>query len=533
MIGERESSTRQMAGVSTAGQRGVAQHDRRAPSKLRDSRQATALPVAPAAGDHAFSPLSLFVLLIAAQGLAITACNILLALVGPAGPGRERDYVEAAMAGLGVAVLFAIIRPMIRFSTADAKNAAVTTLSVPGTLAALALAELAALGGYAYLAHYFGTTIPPVSFHIWLRAWAMATAAVGLLDLGAGWISARWLREGRLARRIVVYGGGEHGARFITEVAARWPGRLIVRGYFDDRAETLLGSIAGVPWLGDSQKLVEHVRSEQIDEIVIALPWSADQRILEILRRFRHLPVPIRLAPELIAFSTADGQPGTDRLATFTIREQPVSEWNMIVKNMFDRVLASFLLLLAMPTMAVIAVLIKLDSPGPIFFRQKRLGFNNRPFNVLKFRTMSHGGGSEDGVRQAQRGDRRVTCIGRFLRRSSLDELPQLFNVLRGEMSLVGPRPHPIWARAGELWPDQGDRPLDAIFSEYASRHRMKPGITGWAQVCGYRGETETVDKMAKRVEHDIYYIDNWSLWLDVRILAKTLLSAVADKNAY
>src|SRR5262249_48037769 len=148
-----------------------------------------------------------------------------------------------------------------------------------------------------------------------------------------------------------------------------------------------------------------------------------------------------------------------------------------------------------------IACMIKLDSPGPVLFRQKRLGFNNRPFEVLKFRTMSYTSGTQ---RQAQREDPRVTRIGRFLRRSSLDELPQLFNVLRGEMSLVGPRPHPVWGNASELWPDQGDRPIEAIFSEYASRHRMKPGITGLAQVCGYRGETETMDKMAKRVEHDL-----------------------------
>jgi lipopolysaccharide/colanic/teichoic acid biosynthesis glycosyltransferase len=166
-----------------------------------------------------------------------------------------------------------------------------------------------------------------------------------------------------------------------------------------------------------------------------------------------------------------------------------------------------------------------------VFFRQ-RLGFKNRPFNVAKFRTMTHGEPGGTGC-EARRGDLRVTRIGRFLRRSSLDEFPQLFNVLRGEMSLVGPRPHPMWVHASELWPDQGDRPLDAIFSEYASRHRMKPGITGWAQVCGYRGETETPEKMAKRVEHDIYYIDNWSLWLDVRILARTVVTAVTDRNAY
>jgi polysaccharide biosynthesis protein PslA len=532
MIGERETERRRMAATSTAGQRSIVFRERRLPTKLRNSRQVGALPSTPMASGGSLSPLFLSILLIGSQSLVIVVCNILLAMNGEGDRGTP-DYTEAAIAGLGVAVLFCIVRPMIHLSTADPRGADFFSTSVTGTLAALALAELAALGGYAYVSHYLGTTVPPVSFHHWLRAWAMATAAVGLQDIAAGWIAARWLKQRRLAKRIVVYGGGEHGGRFIIDATARWPNRLFVRGYFDDRAEILPGAIAGVPCLGNSEQLIHYVRSEPIDEIVIALPWSADQRILEMQRRFRHLPVPIRLAPDLIMLSAMELPPHMDSFYTLAIRERPLSEWNLLVKSLFDRVVASILLLLVMPTMLVVACLIKLDSPGPVFFRQKRLGFNNRPFNVMKFRTMTHGEAGRDGVRQARRGDLRVTRIGRFLRRSSIDEFPQLFNVLRGEMSLVGPRPHPMWAHASELWPDQGDRPLDAIFSEYASRHRMKPGITGWAQVCGYRGETETPEKMAKRVEHDIYYIDNWSLWLDVSILARTVVIAVTDRNAY
>ncbi|SRR5579885_765115 len=531
MIGEREGVTRHAAGVSSAGRRSIAFHERRMPAGMRQIRQVAAVPPPPLASGGSLSPLFLSILLIASQCLAIVVCNMLLTVIGEGNRGTP-DFTEAAIAGLGVGALFCVIRPMIRLSTGPKESDLLST-SVTGTLAALALAELAALGGYAYLSHYVGTTIPPVSFHHWLRAWAMATAVVGLLDLLGGWIVARWVRQRRLARRVVVFGGGEHGSRFINDVALRSPNRLFVRGYFDDRAENMTGSIGGVPCLGDSHRLIEFVRGEPIDEIVIALPWSADRRILEMLRRFRHLPVPIRLAPELIVHSAAELHTEADSLYTLTIRDRPLSELDLLIKSIFDRLIASVLLLLTLPTMAVVACLIKLDSPGPVFFRQKRLGFNNRPFNVLKFRTMTHTGAEPGAVRQAQRGDPRITRVGAFLRRSSLDELPQLFNVLRGEMSLVGPRPHPIWAHAGELWPEQGERPLDAIFSEYASRHRMKPGITGWAQVCGYRGETETPDKMAKRVEHDIYYIDNWSLWLDVRILARTLLTALADKNAY
>ena len=532
MIGEREAEKRDMAAISATDGCSIIFHERRLPTSLRNSRQVGTPPSAPTVSGGSLSPLFLSVLLIGSQSLTIVVCNLLPALIGE-GDRDTPNYTEAAIAGLSVAVLFCIIRPMIRLSTGDPREADFYSTSVTGTLAALALAELASLGGYAYLSHYLGTTVPPVSFHHWPRAWAIATVAVGSEDMVASWIAARWLRQRRLAKRIVVYGGGEHGCRFISDAAARWPDRLLICGYFDDRADILDGSIAGAACLGNSEQLIDYVRREPIDEIVIALPWSADQRILELLRRFRHLPIPVRLAPDLIMLSAMELPPHMDSFYTLAIRQRPLSEWNLLLKSLFDRILASFILLLTMPTMGVIACLIKLDSPGPVYFRQKRLGFNNRPFNVMKFRTMTHGETGPDGLRQARRDDRRVTRFGRFLRRSSLDELPQLFNVLRGEMSLVGPRPHPIWVHAGELWPDQGERPLDAIFSEYASRCRMKPGITGWAQVCGYRGETEIPEKMAKRVEHDIYYIENWSLWFDIRILARTLVIAITDRNAY
>jgi polysaccharide biosynthesis protein PslA len=532
MIGEREAEKPHIDSTPAAGQRSIASRGRGLPSRIWQGRRVGALPSAPIMASSSLSPFMLTVLLIGGQSLAIIVCNIVLALNGEGDRGTP-EFAEAAVAGLAVALLFCVVRPMIRLSTADPRGSDFFSTSLTGTLAGLALSELAALGGYAYLAHYVGTTIPPVSFHHWLHAWALTTAVVGLQDIAVGRMADRWLREKRLAKRIVVYGGGEHGARFIIDAISRWQNRLIIPGYFDDRIKRLRGPIAGVPRLGSSEQLIDYVRSQPIDEIIIALPWSADQRILEILRRFRHLPVPIRLAPDLIMLGAAELHPKMDSFYTLAIRERPLSEWDLLVKSLFDRVLAIFLLLLILPMMGTIACLIKLDSPGPVFFRQKRLGFNNRPFNVVKFRTMTHSEVRQDGVRQAQRGDLRVTRIGRFLRRSSLDELPQLFNVLRGEMSLVGPRPHPMWVHAGELWPDQGERPLDVVFSEYASRHRVKPGITGWAQVCGYRGETETPDKMAKRVEHDIYYIENWSLWLDVRILAKTLVATIVDKNAY
>jgi polysaccharide biosynthesis protein PslA len=522
MTAERETIVGRVARVSLAAHGDVAfDHPTMAANEFRQQ---------PAGAS--WSPLTISVIVIGAQALLIVLCNIIVALIGE-GEGRTPDYSEAAIGGFGIAVLFVFIRPMIRSGAANDERH-VFGIGAAGTLSALALAELAGLGGYSYLAHYFGTRVAPLSFHHWPRAWGVTAGALLLSDIIAGRAIANWHAEGRLAKRIAVYGAGAHGARFITDAVTRWPTRVAVRGYFDDEMQGRQDTISGIPYLGDSRQLVEFVRRESINEIVIALPWSAEKRIAEVLRRLRHLAVPIRLAPEvLMARGTARGQ-GMGSFYSLTISDSPVSEWNLFVKSQFDRFVAGLVLVMTLPTMATIAWLIKMEGPGPVLFRQKRLGLNNKPFDVLKFRTMTVNSDDRDGgVRQAQKGDRRVTKVGRFLRRSSLDELPQLFNVLRGEMSLVGPRPHPMWARAAELWPDQGDLPLDSIFSEYASRHRMKPGITGWAQVCGCRGETETPDKMARRVEHDIHYIDNWSLWFDVKILAKTLKTIVVDRNAY
>jgi putative colanic acid biosynthesis UDP-glucose lipid carrier transferase len=219
---------------------------------------------------------------------------------------------------------------------------------------------------------------------------------------------------------------------------------------------------------------------------------------------------PVRRLPPIAALPTLD------------LYERPMSGWNQVLKRIEDLVLAPILLLLTLPMSLAIAVLIRLDSPGPILFRQRRFGFNNNEFTVYKFRTMRHA--PEDAhVPQARRTDERVTRIGAFLRRTSLDELPQLLNVLRGEMSLVGPRPHAV----------AHNRHFAEIIDDYLGRHRVKPGITGWAQVNGLRGETRTEEQMRLRVQHDLHYIDNWSLWLDLKILLLTIFVGFVHENAY
>jgi Undecaprenyl-phosphate glucose phosphotransferase len=238
-------------------------------------------------------------------------------------------------------------------------------------------------------------------------------------------------------------------------------------------------------------------------------------------------PVDIRLAPDLVPpefrshhYVEVAGMP---MLGVF---DQPISGWNQLFKALEDRLLGVIFLMLLAPVMALIAIAIRLETPGPVLFRQIRYGFNNQEIGVLKFRTMDAGRMDPAGARQAKRNDPRVTRVGRFLRKWSLDELPQLFNVLRGDMSIVGPRPHPLTLKAA-------GRSFEDVVERYAARHKVKPGITGWAQVNGWRGETDTVEKAEKRVEYDLEYIENWSLWFDLYIMAKTVVVLFRNRNTY
>ncbi len=264
-------------------------------------------------------------------------------------------------------------------------------------------------------------------------------------------------------------------------------------------------------------------RSHHIDDVLILLPWRHRKVIDQCVDAFLTLPVAIHLGPEKILNRFVNLRIShLGAMASLNLASKPLTPVQVVMKGLFDKVLAAVGLGLLAPLFALIGLLIRLDSPGPVFFRQQRLGFNGRPFMIYKFRTMSSGR-QDNGARQATRNDPRITRIGGFLRRTSLDELPQLINVLRGEMSLVGPRPHPVVQ----------DRTYEKRISLYARRQNMKPGITGWAQVNGWRGETDTEEKILNRIEHDIYYIDNWSLVLDIYIIILTVVSPKAHQTAY
>jgi Undecaprenyl-phosphate glucose phosphotransferase len=304
-------------------------------------------------------------------------------------------------------------------------------------------------------------------------------------------------------------------------------------GFFDDNllSDDRLGRvpprIAGVPVLGTTDDMVAMIRANEIDAVLLALPWAAAQRIEDIVRRVATMPVSVGLAPDMVAFQFPHrAVRSLGGLPILQVCEQRLSYWFVLVKRLEDVMLATAMLLLLALPMAAIAIAIKLDTPGPVLFSQRRYGLGNAIFRVHKFRTMHTHLTDADCQQQTVRQDPRLTRVGAVLRRFSLDELPQLFNVLDGEMSIVGPRPHALSTKAeGRLFED--------AVATYMARHRVKPGITGLAQVNGWRGETDTLEKIVRRVEHDLYYIGNWSLALDLMIVLRTVKIVYKDANAY
>ncbi len=334
----------------------------------------------------------------------------------------------------------------------------------------------------------------------------------------------RWQAGGRLTRNLVIVGAGEHGQRLIEHLTRHGTSAERIIGVFDDRHGRVPEYLCGFPVLGNVNDLMAFARCNPIDQVIVALPWDAENRLLAWMKKLRNLPVDVRLCPDMIGFHLPHRQVthvgGVPMLNVF---EKPLAGWNYIVKSMEDRVLAAAILVVILPVLLLLCALIKLDSRGPVLFRQKRYGFNNEVIEVFKFRSMYIDRCEDQVVTQATRHDPRVTRIGRILRRTSLDELPQFLNVMMGTMSIVGPRPHAIAHN------EQYSRLID----EYLARHRVKPGITGWAQVNGLRGETETLEKMEQRVRYDLYYIENWSLLFDIRIILRTLFVGFSHPNAY
>jgi putative colanic acid biosynthesis UDP-glucose lipid carrier transferase len=324
-------------------------------------------------------------------------------------------------------------------------------------------------------------------------------------------------------RTAVVVGAGALGVKVARAFQARGDTGLSFLGYFDDRADERVDGNAVLQRLGNLRQVAPYIREHGVHEVYITLPLGSQPRIVELLEQVQGTTASVFFVPDVFGISIIQGRlQDMNGVPVVGLCETPFTGTNRLVKRLSDIVLASLILVLIAPLLLAIAIAIKLTSPGPVIFKQRRNGLDGEEIVVYKFRSMRT---QDDGdvVQQATKDDPRITPLGRFLRRSSLDELPQFINVLQGRMSIVGPRPHAV----------AHNEQYRQLIKAYMVRHKVKPGITGWAQIHGHRGETDTIEKMQARVEYDLEYLRNWSLGLDLQIIARTIKVVFFDRNAY
>ncbi len=413
--------------------------------------------------------------------------------------------------------------------------------------AAVLLLALHSLNGYAFghrepLARHlvrvgaaigasalFGAFLPAVMGPAWRlegeARWALLAAPALLLGLHAAWwtLIARGRSQGRLTPNVVVVGATAN-AQHLVEAAIR-TGEINILGIFDDRLERAPNEVLGVPVLGDTSALIDHRIMPYVDRVVIAVTSTAEARVQALVSKLEVLPNPLSLFIDV--GREADSDAAVSRIADAALTElsgTKIDARKAFVKRLQDLVVTLAGLIVAAPVMAIVAVAVRLDSPGPIFFRQRRHGFNNEAILVWKFRSMRHDMADAKAARQISADDDRVTRVGKFIRKTSLDELPQLFNVLRGEMSIVGPRPHAIGMKTGDVESAK-------LVAQYAHRHRMKPGVTGWAAIKGSRGPVDTPELVRERVALDVDYIERQSFWLDLYIIIMTIPCLLGDRS--
>ena len=452
-------------------------------------------------------------LLVGILGLALASANSSLSPLG-----TDSHYalliVAAALALPAVAHVLGLHSPQALLRP----SREVTRLATAWTLifAAIAIAIFLNKAGHSYS-------------RAWLSLWYLSgLPALTALRVVTARLVRYWNRNGQLDRRAVLVGGGVPAAGLLAALEASNNSDVSVVGIFDDRDDQRSPpAVHNLRKLGNVGELIDFVRGARIDILIVTLPLAAEERLLHILKKLWVLPVDIRLsayAQKLHyrprAYSYIGNVPFLD------VFDKPLGDWDRILKTLEDKIIAAFAVAILSPVMLLIAAAVKLESKGPVLFKQKRYGFNNDLIEVLKFRSMYHELSDANAVKLVSKGDARVTAVGRFIRKTSLDELPQLFNVLRGELSLVGPRPHATKAKAA-------DQLYNDVVDGYFARHRVKPGITGWAQINGWRGETDTTEKLQRRVEHDLYYIENWSLTFDLNILWKTPFALFKAEDAY
>jgi Undecaprenyl-phosphate glucose phosphotransferase len=483
--------------------------------------------------------LSPAALLVAAQQFKPAYSPIVLA-------GTVRLIEFVIVAAVGFAVYFAYVVPGYGFARYYA--AAILGIAIMSMLAfqAADIYQVQAFRGhekqYMRLASAWSVVFLlgiSVSFFAkagdqFSRAWLATFYVLGLASLiafrrGLFLLVRRWTRQGRLDRRTVIVGADTSGETLLQSLGAQRDSDVNVVGVFDDRSDSRsFTTCNGVPNLGTVDDIVEFARRTRVDLVIFSLPIAAESRILQMLKKLWVLPVDIRLSAHSNklrfrprSYSYIGNVPVLD------VFDRPIADWDIVMKWLFDKIVGTLALICVAPIMLVVALAIKLDSKGPVLFKQRRYGFNNELIEVYKFRSLYVEHSDTTARKLVTKDDPRVTPVGRFIRKTSLDELPQLFNVVfAGNLSLVGPRPHAIHAKAAEHLYDEA---VDGYFA----RHRVKPGITGWAQINGWRGETDSQEKIQRRVEHDLHYIENWSLLFDFYILAKTPFALLNSQSAY
>ena len=363
-----------------------------------------------------------------------------------------------------------------------------------------------------------------------IASWFLVTPVALLLADSLRKPIAKWLASDRgVAQRYIIIGANDVGVELARRIKQAHAGEKFF-GFLDYRSADRVAADRAVHGLSQSvmgncsaRDFADFVRTHAISRVYLALPISTAPRIEELLKELRDTTASVYFVPNIFAFDLVQARcVEINGMPAFSICDSPLQGMSGFWKRVFDVVLASIALVFASPVLLAVALAIRYSSPGPILFKQRRYGLNGEEISVYKFRSMTV---CEDGpvVAQATEKDSRVTPLGTFLRRTSLDELPQIFNVLEGKMSFVGPRPHAV----------AHNEEYRKLINGYMIRHKVRPGITGWAQVNGLRGETSTVDKMHRRVQYDLDYLKNWSLWLDLKILARTALTVVNDRNAY
>ncbi len=453
-------------------------------------------------------------------------CDLLaIALCGIAAHLLHAKHVDHAFSRHFMATaLFCVLTILAMKSTGLYHFAAIVNPKQQALRIATILIAVFLLLAAAALAFDVSDLFSPLSALSWI---AITAVVVVLFRAFVARFIRTLARTGRLGRRILIYGATEQARKLIAHIERlEEPWNNIV-GVFDDRVSRAGASLGRYPVMGGLDDLIAWGRENRLDEVLVALPWSAEARLLQITRLLGVLPANIRLCPELLSDEILHGRASHHfGLPMWNAFVKPLAGWDAIGKRAFDLLFSGSVLVCATPLLLLLALIIKLESRGPVLFKQKRYGFNNEVIDVYKFRSMRQEVADPDARNLTARNDPRVTRMGKFMRRTSLDELPQLINVIRGEMSVVGPRPHaPSTTAGGRMCEDVVDR--------YSRRHRVKPGITGLAQVNGYRGTMQDEEHLRKRIELDLYYINNWSPWFDLKILAATLATIVGGRNSY